>query len=256
MARADTWVSQRDPALRWFFALVMAVAIAAIGWVMMTVGSSPTVKGASFIWLPAALQLVAGIWLGPWLGALAGGLGAYAAGILAYGGWGPVDFIMNPIAGGVMNAMLPALLFRLFEVDPTFGAKNPYDVLNGAWRIVVLGLAVLAAGLANIVLALPAPWGLALPLVVLVVGVPVLLGNVRNNLNLNHFVIAVIIAVIACGASALTGAFGAYVGGKPFEAALIDPGIGWFAGDTVSAILGLFLLPLYTLRLRQAGIAD
>src|SRR4030043_1218876 len=82
------YVKKRDPALRYGFALFMAVAIAAIGWVMMTVGSSPTVKGASFLWLPAALPLAAGGWLGPWLGALAGGLGAAAAGTLAYGGWG------------------------------------------------------------------------------------------------------------------------------------------------------------------------
>src|SRR5574341_816306 len=99
MSMTAEYVAKRDPALRGRFALIMAVAIAAIGWVMMTIGSSPSVKGASFLWLPAALQLVAGVWLGPWWGLLAGGLGAYAAGILAYGGWGIVDIIMNPIAG-------------------------------------------------------------------------------------------------------------------------------------------------------------
>ena len=256
MASSKTYVARRDPVLRYTFAGFLAVAIAAIGWVMITVGSSPSVKGASFIWLPAALQLVAGIWLGPWLGAVAGGLGAYTAGIFAYGGWGITDIIQNPIAGGFANAMLPALLFRMLRLDPTFGCKDPYDVLNGAVRVVVLALAVMAAGLVNIVLALPSPWGLALPLIVLVVGVPVILGNVGRNLNMNHFVLAVVIAVVACGVSALIGAFAAYVGGKPIEAALIDPGVGWFVGDTVSAVLGLFLLPLYTLRLRQAGIAE
>jgi len=106
------YIRERDPALRITTAVIIAVFITLIGYVAMTVGSSPTVKGASFIWLPAALQLVAGVWLGPWLGLLAGGLGAYAAGILAYGGWGIVDIIMNPIAGGVANAMLPAILLR------------------------------------------------------------------------------------------------------------------------------------------------
>lgn len=248
------YVSKRDPALRGRFALIMAVAIAAIGWVMMTIGSSPSVKGASFLWLPAALQLVAGVWLGPWWGLLAGGLGAYAAGILAYGGWGIVDIIMNPIAGGFANAMLPAFLFTWFRIDPTFGTKKPGDVLNGAVRILILTVLVLAAGLLNITLKLPSPWGFLIPLVVLVVGAFFLLRGL--TLNLRDFLLGVVVAVIACAVSAFIGAIGATVGGKPFAAALVDPGIGWFAGDTVSAILGLFLLPMFTQRLRDAGIAN
>lgn len=248
------YVAKRDPALRGRFALIMAVAIAAIGWVMMTIGSSPSVKGASFLWLPAALQLVAGVWLGPWWGLLAGGLGAYAAGILAYGGWGIVDIIMNPIAGGFANAMLPALLFAALRIDPTFGTKKASDVFSGAIRILVLTILVLAAGLLNIALKLPSPWGFALPLVVLVVGAFALLRGL--TLNMRDFLLGVVVAVIACAVSAFIGAIGATVGGKPFAAALVDPGIGWFAGDTVSAILGLFLLPMFTQRLRDAGIAN
>jgi len=251
---ASEYVSKRDPALRGRFALIMAVAIAAIGWVMMTIGSSPSVKGASFLWLPAALQLVAGVWLGPWWGLLAGGLGAYAAGILAYGGWGIVDIIMNPIAGGFANAMLPAFLFTALRIDPTFGTKKPGDVLNGAVRVLILTILVLAAGLLNIALKLPSPWGFLLPLVVLIVGAFLLLRGL--TLNMRDFLLGVVVAVVVCAISALIGAIGATVGGKPFAAALVDPGIGWFAGDTVSAILGLFLLPMFTQRLRDAGIAN
>jgi hypothetical protein len=247
------YIAKRDPALRGRFALIMAVAIAAIGWVMMTIGSSPSVKGASFLWLPAALQLVAGVWLGPWWGLLAGGLGAYAAGILAYGGWGIVDIIMNPVAGGLANAMLPAFLFAWLRIDPTFGTKKPGEVLNGAVRILILTLLVLAAGLLNMSLQLPAPWGFLIPLVVLVVGAFFLLRGL--TLNMRDFLLGVLVAVIVCAVSALIGAIGATVGGKPFAAALVDPGVGWFAGDTVSAILGLFLLPMFTQRLRDAGIA-
>jgi len=250
----EEYVKKRDPALRYGFALFMAVAIAAIGWVMMTVGSSPTVKGASFLWLPAALQLAAGVWLGPWLGALAGGLGAYGAGILAYGGWGLVDIIMNPIAGGFANAMLPALLFRAMRIDPELGAKNPTSVLSGAIRVIILGVLVLVAGLANIYLNLPMPWGFFIPLVVLVVAAWLLLKDI--GLSKRHFLPAVGIVVFICAVSAFIGAIGATVGGKPFAAALVDPGIGWFAGDTVSAILGLYLLPLFTERLRNAGITS
>ncbi len=251
---ANTYVSKRDPAVKAGFAIFMAVAIAAIGYIMMTVGSSPTVKGASFLWLPAALQLVAGIWLGPFYGTLAGAAGAYAAGILAYGGWGIVDIIMNPIAGGLANSLLPWVLFRAMKIDPTLGTDKPGDVLKGAVRMVILSVLVLAAGLINIPLNLPGAWGFVLPLIALAVGAPLLLRGVK--VDRRHFILAVIVAVVACLVSALIGAIGATVGGKPFGAALIDPGIGWFAGDTVSAILGLFLLPLYTARLRDAGIAE
>jgi len=248
------YVAKRDPALRVVFAVFMGVAIAAVGAMMMTIGSSPTVKGASFIWLPAALQLVAGVWLGPLLGGLAGGLGAYAAGIFAYGGWGIVDIIMNPIAGGFANAMLPYFLFKALRVDPTLGVEKPRDVLSGAGRMLLLAVLVLAAGLLNILLNLPMPWGFGLPLVVLFVGAPALLKGLE--LNRRHFFSAIGIAIFICAVSAFIGAIGATVGGKPFMAAVVDPGIGWFSGDTVSAILGLYLLPLYTQRLRDAGIAE
>lgn len=253
-AVTQEYVSKKEPALKFGFAILMAVAIAAIGYVMMTVGSSPTVKGASFLWLPAALQLAAGVWLGPWYGFLAAGLGAYASGIFAYGGWGITDIIQNLIAGGFANAMLPALLFRALKVNPTLGATKPSDVLSGALRMLILAVLVLAAGLANMVFNLPTPWGLLLPLVVLFVGAQVLLANLQ--LDKASFVKAVAIAVFVCAVSALIGAIGATVGGKPFAAALVDPGIGWFSGDTVSAILGLYLLPLFTTRLKNAGIAE
>lgn len=247
------YIAKRDPALRGRFALIMAVAIAALGWVMITVSSSPSVKGASFLWLPAALQLVVGVWLGPWWGFLAGGLGAYAAGILAYGGWGITDIIQNPIAGGFANAMLPALLFSAMKIDPTFGAKKPGDVLNGAIRILILTALVLIGGLINMALNLPGSWGYFIPLIVLVVAGYFLLRGL--TLSRRDLLLGVLVAVIACAVSAFIGAIGATVGGKPFMASLVDPGIGWFAGDTVSAILGLFLLPMFTQRLRDAGIA-
>lgn len=249
------YVAKRDPGLRVVFAVFMGVAIAAVGAMMMTIGSSPTVKGASFIWLPAALQLVSGVWLGPLLGGLAGGLGAYFAGGLAYGGWGNiVDIIQNPIAGGFANAILPYFLFKALRVDPTLGVKKPSAVLSGAVRMLFLAVLVLGAGLLNILLHLPMPWGFMLPLVVLFVGAPALLKGLE--LNRRYFLSAIGIAIFICAVSAFIGAIAATVGGKPFMAAVVEPGIGWFSGDTVSAILGLYLLPLYTQRLRDAGIAE
>ena len=116
----------------------------------------------------------------------------------------------------------------------------------------MLAVIVLVAGYLNRGLQLPGQWGFLLPLVALFVGARVLLGGLA--LNKASFVAAIGIAVVSCAASALIGAIGATVGGKPFAAALIDPGIGWFIGDTISAFLGLYLLAMFTQRARAAGI--
>ena len=251
---STTYIAKRDPALKIGFAIFMAVAIAALGWVMMTISSSPTAKGASFLWLPAALQLVAGVWLGPIYGTLAGGIGAYAAGILSYGGWGVVDIIQNPIAGGLANSLLVWVLFKALRIDPTLGVQKPSDVLSGAVRALILTILVLVSGLLSPLLKLEGVIGYIIPFVVLLVGARLLLTNLK--LSQRDFWLGLVVAVIVCAVSAFIGAIGATVGGKPFAAALVDPGIGWFAGDLVSAILGLYLLPLYTTRVRNAGIAD
>lgn len=249
------YVSKKSRALRFQAAIFFAVAIAAIGALMMAVTSSPSTKGASFLWLPAALQLIAGVWLGPLYGLLSAGLGAYAAGILSYGGWGLVDVIMNPVAGGLANGMLPALLFRWLKINPTLGAKatKADDVLKAAVRIGVLLMVVLLLAFAMKPLQIGL-WGHVIPLILMLVAIPFVLRGL--NLNGRDFILALVVVVLSCAASALIGAYGASVQGKPIQAALIEVGIGWFLGDTVSAVLGLSMLAAFTERARAAGIAD
>jgi len=206
------------------------------------------------MWLPAALQLTAGVWLGPLYGLLAGGLGAYAAGILAYGGWGIVDIIMNPIAGGFANSFLPWLLFKLFKVDATLGAAKPSEILSASIRALILVVIVLASGMLGPLLHIPFPWGYVISLVVLLVAGYFLLGGLK--LSMKDFLLGFVIAIVISAVSAFIGAIGATVGGTPFAVALINPGVGWFAGDSVSAVLGLYLLAMYTKRLRISGIAE
>jgi len=78
--------SQRDTTIANYATVVFTVLIALIGAIMMVLTSSPLIKGASFLWLPAALQLIAGVWLSPLRGLIAGGVGAYAARIISYQG--------------------------------------------------------------------------------------------------------------------------------------------------------------------------
>jgi hypothetical protein len=234
--------------------LYFAVSIAALGAVMMTLTSSPTAKGASFLWLPAALQLLAGIWLGPWRGFVAGGLGAYAAGILAYGGWGIVDIIMNPLAGGFANSMLPAFLFMVLRIDPTMGAKNAEkDVLKGAARVGLLTAVVLVLAFLLKPLELGF-WGYAPPTLLLLIGAPTLLKGLQ--VKTRDFMLGFGVVVLISAISALIGCWGQVVGGQTWEAAVIQTGLGWFLGDTVSALLGLYALAYFTESARRAGIAS
>lgn len=230
------------------------VLIGASGALMMTLTSSPTAKGASFLWLPAALQLMAGVWLGPRRGAIAGGLGAYLAGILAYGGWGLVDIIMNPIAGGFANSLLPAVLFRLAGIDPTFGVQTSDEghVLKALGRMTVLLSLVIGLSFGLKPLGLGA-WGY-LPPLLLLLSAPLVLKGLA--VKAGQFALAFFICVFISLVSAAIGVSGQVVGGQTWEAAAIGTGLGWFLGDTVSSVLGLYMLAAFTGRAREVGLSQ
>lgn len=239
----------RDKTIRNYATVVFGVAIAIVGAGMMTLTSSPMMKGAAFLWLPAALQLMSGVWLGPLRGLLAGGLGAYAAGIIAYQGWGLPDIIMNPIAGGFANSLLPGLLFKWLKIDPSFGSEGG-DIKRAAFRILglLVTVVVLAVVLKLIGLGL---WGYVPPLVFLMAA-PLFLAGLK--VNKRDFILAFIIAVVISFISAAIGVIGVVVSGQTLEAAIFGTGLGWFLGDTVSCILGLYILASFTNRARKRGL--
>lgn len=242
--------NRREPKLQNYAVLAFTVLIAVSGAVMMTVTSSPNMKGAAFLWLPAALQLVAGVWLGPVRGFIAGGLGAYAAGIFAYGGWGLPDIIMNLVAGGLANSLLPGVLFRAARIDPAFGA-NPKSVGKGIVRVIILLIITLALGFAGIRFH----WGIwgYFPSIILLLLVPLFLRDLA--INRRDLTFAIIIAIGASAASAIIGCFGAVVSGQSWQAAIITVGIGWFLGDTISSLLGLYVLTTLTEKARARGLS-
>lgn len=61
--------------------------------------------------------------------------------------------------------------------------------------------------------------------------------------------------VFISAVSALIGVAGQVVGGQTWQAALLGIGLGWFLGDTVSAVLGMYALAAFTEQAREAGIA-
>ncbi len=244
-------LTKRSSAIPIYGALSFSVLIALIGAAMMTLTSSPQMKGAALLWLPAALQLVAGVWFGPMLGLFAGGIGAYAAGIIAYGGWGLADIIMNPIAGGIANAWLPAILFRVFKINPTFGS-SPKDINKALFSITSLLVIVFVIGILPIYVSSISNLAYIVAIILLIIGAPILLYNL--NINRVKFIIAVIISVFICLVSAIIGSFGIVLSGNTWQAALIGTGIGWFLGDTVSAFLGIYALVYFTERALNMGL--
>jgi len=245
--------NQREKTIRYYGATIFAVSIAAVGAIMMTVTSSPQMKGAAFLWLPAALQLIAGVWFGPRLGFFAGGLGAYAAGIVAYGGWGLVDIIMNPIAGGIANAMLPAYLFMIFRINPDFGS-NPSDIGKAIIRIIILLIAVLVLGTLPLFIEEIGKGAHIVALILLLVAYPLFLSDL--NVNKRDVLIAIFICIFISAVSALIGTSGVVLAGQTWKAAILGTGLGWFLGDTVSSFLGLYMLAYFTNRARKIGLCD
>jgi hypothetical protein len=245
----------RDALARTVATGLFMLAIAGVGAVMMGVTSSPAVKGAALLWLPAALQLMAGVWLGPTRGFLAAGLGAQAAGIIAYGGWAPSDWIMNFVAGGFANAWLPAVLFRFAKIDPQLLGSTDH----GKLRLPAIGLLTVAA-IAFAFLQRPIFAAVGLPSLgaagfILPLGVVLLVPPLLGVKPTRDFVLAFAIVVLICGVSAALGVAGSMVGGQTLEAAVLTVGIGWFLGDTVSAVVGLYALATLTPWARERGIA-
>lgn len=255
MGSTGTYQYHGDRLIRDAATAVFVVLIAVLGAAMMTVTSSPLVKGASFLWLPAALQLMAGVWLGPWRGAIAAGVGAQAAGVMAYGGWAPADWIMNLLAGGLANALLPALMFRWLGIDPKFGA-NPAGLWRAGFVLLLLSVVVIALALGQFFFAqdigLRGGWGY-LPPIILLLAVPLVWRSM--TLQIRAFMLGLVVVVVCMLISAVIGVAGAVVGGQTWEAAVYATGIGWFLGDTASGILGLYMLAQFTERAQKAGIA-
>jgi hypothetical protein len=230
---------------------VFAVLIALLGAAMMATTSSPLAKGAAFLWLPAALQLIAGVWLGPIRGFFAGAIGAQVAGIIAYGGWGLPDWIQNFLAGGLANSLLPGLLFRFFRIDPKLGAKA--DALGRA-SLVILAVTIIAVIVAFVLFQLGfSKWfGYFPPMLILLFTVYYWKPAASDR---GQYFPALWIAVFSCLISAVIGTAGNVVAGQSWGAAILGTGIGWFLGDTASSILGLYMLAQFTERAQINGLA-
>jgi hypothetical protein len=244
-------IYKRDQNIQNYAAISLTIVIVAVGWAMMTFTSSPQMKGAAFLWIPAALQLIAGVWFGPVKGLLIGGIGAYGAGILAYGGWGLADIIMNPIAGGIANSLIPGLLFRVFKIRPDFHA-TPQDIKKALIVFIIMLIIVIGIGLSPIFINYNGQFAYLIAGLLLLFGYPIIFAGIK--INKKDFFLAVIICVLISAFSALIGSFGVVISGNTWEGAILGTGIGWWLGDTVSCFLGLYMLAYLTPKALEKGI--
>jgi hypothetical protein len=190
------------------------------------------------------------------LGFVAGAVGAQLAGVLAYGGWAIPDWIMNFLAGGLANAMVPAFLFRYFKVDPALGSGSIKTGTAVTILLIIifgiLALAVLLWQVGNAIGLELGKWAFV-PAIILLLAVPFVLSSV--SLDARNFVVAIAIVIVSCFISAAIGVWGSVVAGQTWTAAILATGIGWFLGDTASGILGLYVLSYMTRWAQQLGIA-
>jgi hypothetical protein len=177
------------------------------------------------------------------------------AGIIAYGGWAPADWIMNFLAGGFANSLLPYYMFKWFRIDPRFGSK-----LDALWRasviLLIVIIVVIVVALAQFFfgqsIGLTGAWGYLLPFM-LTLTVPLFWRTI--SLSTRDFIKGIVVAVVISFVSAAIGTWGAVVGGQTWYAAVVATGVGWFWGDAVSAIVGLYVLAQFTQRAQMAGFA-
>ena len=248
----DRDINKRDGSIKNVATIIILVLFIIVGAFMMTLTSSPQMKGAAMLWLPAALQLIAGVWLGWKRGLIAGGLGAYGAGIIAYGGWGLVDIIMNLLAGGIANAALPAILFKIFKINPDFNSKGG-NIGQAIVRVGFLLIIIIIMGVLPLFFEI-GQWAYLGAILISLIGFTIVLKGVQ--INKPKFIIALLICVFVSLVSALMGSYGVHLSGNSWEASLLGTGLGWFLGDTVSCVLGLYILIYFTTRARERGITS
>ncbi len=121
-------------------------------------------------------------------------------------------------------------------------------------RIAVLASSIVAVGMA--IAHLAPGLGLWRYVPLLLIALVALLAFRDLVVKPRDFVRAVLVCASSTFVSAAIGVLGqALVAGRPWQRAVLDTGIGWFLGDMVSAILGLYMLAAFTGRAREVGLS-
>lgn len=158
---------------------------------------------------------------------------------------------MNLVAGGLANSMLPGLLFRGFKIDPDLGAK-PRNL--GVAIVRIMGILFVVVALTLVLNHFKfGLWGYV-PQLVLLFLAPRYIRDLEIGIPTRKIILAFFICIVSSFLSAVIGSGGAVVGGLSWKGAFLGVGAGWFLGDTVSSLFGLYILATLTQRARDAGL--
>lgn len=98
--------------------VLIMMTIAIVGFTVMSIESGALMSGVHLLPLVAAMQLIAGVRLGPLRGSIAAGIGTFFPAMVAYGSFDFVRILTSPIvAGAPVNALLSSSMFKLLEID-------------------------------------------------------------------------------------------------------------------------------------------
>lgn len=197
--------------------------------------------------LVAALQLVAGLRLGPLRGLIAAAIGTYILSTFIYGPFAFVDIIQTPLlAGSAVNALLPSLLSRLFQTAPfkvresKAENKSIFVLFFFLTSVIVVEVLPMLIGMGGQTFR---SFALASALLLsIVAGSSVLRSTAREK---GQFFSLLVVLVISSLMSAFIGSARGIISAK--WNAITDATIPWLLWDIIYSIAGIQLLVMLDL---------
>ena len=219
--------------------LLFTAAIASFTFAAESIARGNLISASAILPLITAVQLLAGVWLGPFRGTAAATVGGFLGYELGSAGGSFTQACLDPIvAGGVVNSLLPSLLLLLLRIsvrresDTSSVGKN-FLAVSGFLACIILA----ASGSGSIP---GTKWLEHIPvLFVCTAGVLLFLHMVKGKQK--KFLLLEVV-LLSCLESALMGAAVAAAQHQGWAGSSISAGISWFAWDLSYSLLGLCIL--------------
>lgn len=219
--------------------VLFITAIAIVGFFAMAVGYP--ISGVPLLPLVAALQLIAGVRLGPRRGLIAAGVGALFADVFAYENFTLIHLISDPLlTGAPVNVLLPSFLLRLFSERIPLGqidfreSGETSDETKTSFIISLFLVAMVSAAISPVFIGKESLVYEAATLLLFVIGILIFSSMVKGKKQNIYLLIALF---IGCFMASFIGS------GWQFRStewnAVIDTAVPWFLWDVIYSIIGL-----------------
>lgn len=208
--------------------VLFITAIAIVGFFAMAVGYP--ISGVPLLPLVAALQLIAGVRLGPRRGLIAAGVGALFADVFAYENFTLIHLISDPLlTGAPVNVLLPSFLLRLFSERIPLGqidfreSGETSDETKTSFIISLFLVAMVSAAISPVFIGKESLVYEAATLLLFVIGILIFSSMVKGKKQNIYLLIALF---IGCFMASFIGS------GWQFRStewnAVIDTAVPWF----------------------------